>query len=61
MIKLQLRLFAKKLDKLDDDIEEVTMQHENSKIALESAKQNVQSLKKIVIAGGTSKELLEST
>ena len=31
--KVTTSALREKLDKLDDDIEEVTMQHENSKIA----------------------------
>ncbi len=56
--KVTASKLGEQLDRLDEDIEKISVQHEDSKKELDSANQNVEALKNVAIAGGKTEKQL---
>ena len=56
--KVTASKLGEQLDRLDEDIEKISVQHEDSKKELDSVNQNVEALKNVAIAGGKTEKQL---
>ena len=56
--KVTASKLGEQLDRLDEDIEKISVQHEDSKKELDGVNQNVEALKNVAIAGGKTEKQL---